>query len=242
MKHFTTAIALLLGVQMPTLFAQSACNSDGTAAPQALFERFISADCADCWADAQTPAPGSSAAVLDWIVPSAAGEDAALAAAARRDALERLNTLKRALPQPSDVHVSTRADSLPGRFRVALGPAVNDYVSALVSYAGPVPALAQQEKQGLAVWLALVEQIPAGVESSAVPRNLVRGVFRTQWQQRNQLKKGERINLPRDMQWIDRVSMQLPAGTSAERLSVIAWAQTADGTTLGIVQAACAAR
>ena len=242
MKHFTTAIALILGLQMPALYAQSACNSDGTAAPQALFERFISADCADCWADAQTPSPGNSAAVLDWIVPSAAGEDAALATAARRDALERLGTLKRALPQPSDVHISTRAHLLPGQFRVALGPAVNDYVSALVSYAGRVPALAQREKQGLAVWLALVEQVPAGVENSAVPRNLVRGVFRTQWQQRNQLGEGERTNLPRDMQWIDRVSMQLPPGASAERLSVIAWAQAADGSTVGIAQTACAAR
>ena len=178
--------------------------------------------------------------MLDWIVPSAAGDEAALSAAARRDALERLGTLQRALPQPSDIYVSARTHQLPGRFRVALGPAVNDYVSALVSYAGPAPLKGQTGKEGLSIWLALVESIPAGVENSAVPRNLVRGLFRTQWQQRNQLGKHERTNLARDTRWINRVSMQLPYGAAADRLSLVAWAQTGDGEVVGIARAACA--
>lgn len=242
MKLLTTAAALLFGLQIPAVQAQAACNSDGAAPPQALVERFISADCADCWADAQTLAPGASAAVLDWIVPSAAGEQAALSSAARRDATERLAALKRAMAQATDIHISSRApaaSALPGRFRVALGPAVNDYVSALVSYQGRAPASSLLAHGGLGVWLALVEQIPAGVENTAVPRNLVRGLFHTQWQQGNQLGNGERRNLPADTRWIDRVAMQLPAGTAPQRLALIGWVQAKGDGIVGMAQAVC---
>jgi hypothetical protein len=47
--------------------AQSACSSDGQAAPTGLMERFISADCADCWASAPIapPWPANPGAGLD---------------------------------------------------------------------------------------------------------------------------------------------------------------------------------
>lgn len=235
MKLLTTAIALLLALQVSALQAQSGCNSDGAAPPQALFERFINADCADCWADAQTPTPGNSAAVLDWIVPSATGDAAALSAAARREATERLTLLERPVAQTTDIHTAPRTGALPGRFRVALGPAVNDYVGVLASYAGRVPSSAME----LGVWLALVEQVPAGVDGTAVPRNLVRGLFQAQWKQSNQLRKNERTHLPRDTQWINRVSMQLPVGTDPDRLALIGWVQTTDAQIVGIAQAVC---
>ncbi len=148
--QYSPLLALLLALHLPTLYAQSGCSSDGAKAPQALFERFILADCADCWADAATPAPGPTAAVLDWIVPSAAGDDAALSAAARRDSIERLESLQRALPSQTDVAVPTRATTLPGQLRVAFGPAVNDYVGTVVSYAGKRGGLCRQQAQNLA--------------------------------------------------------------------------------------------
>ncbi|HEY8907459.1 MAG TPA: hypothetical protein VIM63_15640, partial [Rhodoferax sp.] len=49
--------------------AQSSCNSDGQPTPNALFERFINADCATCWADTVTPVGPPGTLVLDWIVP-----------------------------------------------------------------------------------------------------------------------------------------------------------------------------
>jgi hypothetical protein len=82
--------------------AQSACSSDGQTAPTGLMERFISADCADCWASAQSPRPGQQTLALDWIVPGSQGEDAPLSAAARRDSLYRLQALNRAAPVQAD--------------------------------------------------------------------------------------------------------------------------------------------
>lgn len=240
MKLSTLTVTLLLVLQAPVLYAQSGCSSDGATPPLALFERFINADCANCWADARTPAPGGSAAVLDWIVPSARGDEAALSAAARRGSLERLAALQRQVPQQTDVNITARGKALPGRFRVAFGPAVNDYVGGVVSFAGPSPVSTRMAKDGFSVWLALVEQIPAAVEGTAVPRSLVRGTFRTQWQPGNQLGKNERRNLPADTRWIDRVAMQLPAGTDAARLSLVGWMQDAGGDIVGIARAACA--
>ncbi len=239
MKLSPVAVTLVLALQVPLLHAQSGCSSDGAAPPKALFERFINADCADCWGDARTPAPGGSAAVLDWIVPSAAGDEAALSAAARRGSLERLNALQRLTPPQTDVHIATSGHTLPGRFRVALGPAVNDYVGSVVSYAGPSPASSRMPKEGFTVWLALVENIPAGMEGTAVPRNLVRNVFRTQWQPSNQLSKSERRNLPANTRWIDRVAMQLPASADPARLSLVGWMQGAEAGIVSMARAVC---
>ena len=40
----------------PCAWALSACSSDGQPQPVALLERFISADCLECWSDPGTPA------------------------------------------------------------------------------------------------------------------------------------------------------------------------------------------
>lgn len=231
--------AMLLAMHLPAVYAQSACSSDATPEPQALFERFIDADCADCWADAATPSPGSSAAVIDWIVPSPAGADAALSAAARRDARERLESLHRDAPKPSDVYVSAAGKSPGGRLRVALGPAVNDYVGAVVSYASKAVVSPQAD---LTVWLALVEHIPAGADGAAVARNLVRGSYRANWASKEQLSATGRANLPRGTRWIDRVSMQIAPSADPSRLSLIGWLQNPAGEVVATAQTLCSER
>ncbi|HEY0202451.1 MAG TPA: hypothetical protein VGC24_12230, partial [Burkholderiaceae bacterium] len=93
-------LPLLAALHLPPASAQwlSVCASDGVPAPTALLERFISADCADCWS--RPPAHDATAGelALDWIVPGRQGEDAPLSAAATRDATERLAALRRAAP------------------------------------------------------------------------------------------------------------------------------------------------
>ena len=98
MKHTALTLTALLALHSLPLAAQPLCANAGPAQPVALFERFTSADCASCWQDYTTPAPGPDALVLDWIVPGTLGDDAPLAPAATRDALLRLQALDRAVP------------------------------------------------------------------------------------------------------------------------------------------------
>ena len=81
--------------------AQGVCSSDGQPQPVRLLERFLSADCAQCWglAPAPAPAPAGTTLALDWIVPGRLGDEAPLSAAASRDALARLQTLRRPAPR-----------------------------------------------------------------------------------------------------------------------------------------------
>ena len=101
----TLASLSLALAHAPQALAQTHCSSDGAPKPVALFERFISADCEACWGDAATPAPSAKAGavVLDWIVPSAQGDDAPLSAAATNDAALRLQALARQAPAGADV-------------------------------------------------------------------------------------------------------------------------------------------
>jgi hypothetical protein len=153
---------------------QAACPS-----PQAATqERFISADCADCWAaagpvdaldaDARTPRWR-----FDWITPGTV--DAPLAAAALVDASERA---ARSGGQPAPgaqrqmLHKAQRR--LYGfSLKVESGPAWQGYIG--------VQLRAQHPRRngwpaGSTAWLALVELLPAGSEGSAVERALVRAV------------------------------------------------------------------
>ncbi|MEZ5718949.1 MAG: hypothetical protein R3E55_10960, partial [Burkholderiaceae bacterium] len=100
------AVIALLALHSLPLAAQPACTDADAAQPVALFERFTSADCASCWQDSATPAPGPEALVLDWIVPGTLGDDAPLAPAATRDALLRLHALGRAIPAATDVYTA----------------------------------------------------------------------------------------------------------------------------------------
>jgi len=235
MKRLTAALALLACAYLPPAGAQDGCSSEGAPAPLALYERFINADCAACWGE-HSFAPGAGAAVLDWIAPATTGDEAALSAAARTDSLTRLQALQRPVPATTDVHVARVGTRLPGRLRLALGPAVNDYVGASLSYHGALPRGARGP---WTVWLALVEQVPAGAEGTRVPRNLVRNMLQRSWTLDRQLLKREQTNLLPDTRWSERPSLQLAAGAQPERLALIGWMEDAAGQVVATAQASC---
>lgn len=218
-RILSLATAGLCALPLVSALAQS-CNSDHASRPAALFERFISADCQDCWSDARTPGPGPSALVLDWIVPAPSGDAAPLAAAASTDALARLQELARTAPAGTDVYTDPLI-ATPGQLRVALGPAVNDYVGGTMRFTPPPGARAP-----LRFWLVLVEQLPAGAEGSPVARHLARNAFHGEW------TGGTLAELR---------PMRIPDNTRVERLSLVGWVQDAAGRTVAAAQALCAA-
>ena len=175
MKNTAPALAgLLLALLPPSgAWAQASCSSDATARPAAVFERFISADCEACWTDPATPAPSpqAPAVVLDWIVPGALGDDAPLSAAATTDALQRLESLGRAAPARTDVHVAALEAPAPARLRVAHGQAFNDYLGTSIAF---TPARGGERDGPWSFHLLLVESVPAGADGTVVPRNVVR--------------------------------------------------------------------
>ena len=211
--------------------AQSFCASDGQARPARLMERFISADCADCWRDTATPAAGPDAVVLDWVVPGAQDEDAPLSAVAARDALTRLEALKEKAPAASRTRVQAVKAIAGARLRVAHGLPVSDYLGASIEFK-PVPPAARPP---LTAWLALVETLPAGTEGSPVERNLVRNVLQRTWVLRKPLSKDEQSRL-----FVSR-SMNIAPAAGPERLRVIGWIEDGKGRLLAAAQSRCAA-
>src|SRR5690349_5134609 len=88
----------LLGWMVLAPLAHALCTSDNVPQPQAVLERFVNADCADCWADPKTPKAGKGTLTLDWVLPGRKGDDAPLAAVALDESLDRLYALKQASP------------------------------------------------------------------------------------------------------------------------------------------------
>lgn len=207
----------LLALPAAAARAQSSCSSDGQPQPVALLERFISADCQDCWTRAAEPARQGELA-LDWIVPGTRGEDAPLSAAATRDALQRLDALRRK-PRPALDHVRTARRDGAGRLRVALGPAFNGYVGTSIESAdggrGPFTG-----------WLALVETLPAGTEGSPVERNLVRNLLVVPWA----APPGARL---------EARPMSIPEGADPDRLRVVGWLADSRGVIRAISESRC---
>jgi hypothetical protein len=204
-------------------WAQSACSSDGRPQPVALLERFINADCDDCWRDPATPAAGPGELALDWVLPGGKGDDAPLAAVASRDGLARLEALGREPPARADA-VRARRTGGQRPLRVAQGPAVNDYIGTSIEFrpGGPGPWRA---------WLLLVEVLPAGTEDSPVARNLVRNMFQPPWDQSLARPGAARLQ--------DGRSMQVPEGARAERLRVVAVVEDARGRIRAIARSEC---
>lgn len=206
--------------------AQSICSSDGQASPRAVRERFLSAQCTDCWAAAGSDVPAGTVA-LDWIMPSAEqGDEAPLSAAATRDSLERLppwDLTEEAVRQ--NTAAALERDHPPasrqGRLRVAQGRAVNDYIGTSVQWQSP------QKQAGQSLWLLLVEALPAGTEGSPVARRLVR----------NSLN----LELPRPGKkpWQELRAMRIPEGADPERLQLLGWVQDARGRMLAISETVC---
>jgi len=226
---------LLAGAPLAASAQMAVCSSDGQPPPRALYERFLSADCERCWADAPAGAPGSSALLLDWIVPARSGDDAPLSAAATRDALDRLEALGRTPPAATDTAVSEVAPAgpIPGRLRVSLGPPLNDYVGITIALV-PAPARGARPLHPGARYtftLLLTQAVPAGAEGNAAPRHLVRNALQGTW------VAGKGRGQPG---WSELRPMRLPDGADVQRLGVAGWLQDADGTVVAAAQAQCA--
>ncbi len=221
--------ATLLACTCSAATAQSLCSSDGVPAPRAVLERFISADCEACWADTTTVTPGPRDMVLDWIVPSARGDDAPLSAAATRDAQWRLEALARRLDGAA-LSLRTPAQPARGRARVAHGVAINGYIGTSIAFTPSTPLRAGTQ---LSAWLLLVETIPDGSDGTPVERNLVRNALQTAWRQHGPLPKMER------RRFHETRPMHFPEGTQPSRLRVVGWVQDARGRILAAAQSRC---
>lgn len=226
-----TAIATL--VPVAPAHAQAGCSSDGAARPAVILERFMSADCAECWTSA-TPAAadGSRTVVLDWIVPGTAGDDAPLSAAATRDGLLRLVDLGRPVHLATDVHVAAVASPPQGHIRVASGPPINDYLGASIAWRPPSgnasPSVAWHYT------LLLVEAIAPGSEGSDAGRNLVRNMLRGTWNNAVPLSRNKRG------EWVEMRAMRIPEGARPERLFMVGWVEAAaNGQALAVARSVC---
>ena len=239
MRTTTLAFAALIACSshLPQALAQtqSACSSDGQPQPLALVERFVSADCEACWSDPAHPTPSAQThvVVLDWIVPGALGDDAPLSAAATRDALQRLDTLARAVPPRTDAHIAT-VQQAPAHsdayLRVGHGPPVNDYLGATIAFQ---PARGMAARGPWTYYLLLVESVAAGSDGTTAPRNLVRNMLQGTWDKREQLSKNES---PR---WNELRPMRIADGAQPARLRMVGWVQDAQGRIVAAAQSTC---
>ena len=223
-------LLFVAAVLLPVAHAQSFCASDGQARPVRLIERFINADCIDCWIDPATTRPGKSSIALDWIIPGRRGDDAPLSAVATRDGLTRLEALNKSAPLTL-LNVTQAVSGVRGAtLRVAHGLPVSDYLGVSIELK-PIPRAA---RQAMTAWLALVETLPPGTEGSPVERNLVRNVLQRPWDGRKQLLKTEQPRL------FETRSMNLALAARPERLRVIGWLEDENGRVLMAAQSRCA--
>jgi len=218
-RSAVAAVLLTVACAAP---GQPACSSDGTAAPAALLERFVNADCEGCWTDVKVREPKPGEVVLDWIVPGSRGDDAPLSAAARDDGLARLAALGRGVPVHDD-QLQHRRHGPPAGLRVAHGLPFNGYVGASIELRGAGPGPWQ-------AWLLLVETIPAGSERTPVQRNLVRNVLRVDWEGGRPAPHSEAR------------PMNIPEGAKVDRLRVVGLLEDARGRIRGIAQSRCLER
>ena len=219
---------------LPLAHAQSSCASDGEPTPVALMERFINADCEACWSDPATRKVQAGQVAIDWIVPSARGDDAPLSAAASRDALDRLQVLRRAVPAQALTVVSPVASASAGAaalpLRVAHGLAFNDYIGASIEMkpAPPIPAGSGPWTS----WLVLVETIPAGKDGTPVARNLARSALQSIWDNGS-------LSTSEQPHFFESRPMHIPPGSDPTRLRVLGWVQDAQGHVLTAAQSHC---
>ncbi len=233
---FVRLLICLLGVLTPAghAAAQSICTSDNQTPALRLMERFTSADCASCWSEAATAAATLGTVVLDWVVPGLGGDEAPLSAVASSEAVERLNALGKRLPERTAVTVESIALA-PGLkqsvLRVARGLAISGYIGVSIEL-GPTPTSATG--QPLTAWLALVEVLPAGTESSPVERHLVRGVFQSLWTPKTHWPGAVPSRL------FEQRSISVTDGVNVEQLQVIGWLTDSRGRILRATQSQCA--
>ncbi len=211
--------------------AQGVCSSDGQPQPVRLLERFLSADCERCWGLAQAPAPvavGPTLA-LDWIVPGRLGDEAPLSAAASRDALARLQTLRRPAPR-TQLAISSPVAGRGGgaTVRVAHGVALGGYIGASIE-----ARHSASDRQPATAVLLLVETIAAGSDGTPIARNLVRNMLQAPWNGASSLSNQEQMSL------LERRPLSIPEGANPQRLRVVGWLQDGRGRLLAAAQSGC---
>ena len=229
-QHFGLLLAAVMLALAGSAHAQSFCASDGQPQPMQLLERFINADCENCWKDPATPKIGAGQLALDWVTPGSKGDDAPMSAIATRDALTRLESLKKQLPASSNAQAQPVRSMKGATLRVAHGLPLADYVGASIELK-PVPAAARG--QNWTAWLALVETLPAGTEGSPVARNLVKNLLQAPWNGRKQLLETEQNR------FFDQRSMSIASGVDASRLRVIGWVEDQQGQIVAAAASQC---
>jgi hypothetical protein len=225
MHLFILGVATVLTGGAGAVCAQEAPDPAPCArAHAAVFERFISAECSTCWTDASTEAAPQDEWLLDWIVPSARGDDAPLSPAAPSESADRARrVLTTGVNDARTVAHRTLARSAnPGRLTVAAGPAFHGYVGVQLDGSGRWPA-------GTSAWVALVESVNASTGGTPVPRQLVRtvaGPF-----QPPELRSGKPWRVLQALRW--------PEISSSERLRARAWLERADGRIVAMAGERC---
>jgi hypothetical protein len=226
MHLFILGVATVLAGVAGTVCAQEAPDTASCAqAHAAVFERFISAECSACWTDASTQPAPQDAWLLDWIVPSARGDDAPLSPAAPDEAAGRVH---RALSTGANdartvVHRTASRSANRAHLSVAAGPAFNGYFGVQLDGRGRWPA-------GASAWIALVESVSAGTDGTPVPRQLVRAVAGPF--QPAELRSGKPWRVLQAMRW--------PETAKPERLRARAWLERSDGRIVAMAGERCA--
>jgi hypothetical protein len=247
-RHTTAGFVGLsaLAVQLcsASAWAQSSCSSDGQRPPAALVERFISADCDTCWADPATPKARAAELALDWIVPSAKGDEAPLSAAASQDAMARLQALRMDTPRSASSirhNIATPSPANVLTLRVAHGVALGGYMGTSIELK---PARgAALPRQPLTAWLLMVEAVPAGTDGTPVARSLVRNALWPVLGLRNELLNIEQTKNrqpPGPARLFESRPMSIPAGANPERLRVVGWVEDASGRVIASAASVCA--
>ena len=229
MKYLILLMSLF-SVAAPDASAQALCASDGQFTPVTIVERFINADCEACWQTSHPPEPSERTLSLDWIVPSAQGDQAALSTAASTDALMRLKSLGLAPPATS---LSTRTlvtNALAGPLRVAHGVALGGYIGASIE-------LTSNNLDGprveLSAWLILVETIAAGTDGTPSERNLVRNVLVSHW------AASESASTTAPASYREMRPLSIAPDATPARLRVVGWVQDAHARVLIAAQSFC---
>ena len=210
--------------------APSTTSATPPACPRAgaaVVERFISADCAECWSAADVATAPAGAWSFDWIASTRTGSEAPLAAAATTDAQERAQ--RAGGPSPTGAQMLTVRGQLPRiaglKLSVQSGPAWNGYFGLRLEARGRVPA-------GSSAWLALVELIPSNTEGSMAERQLVRSVAGPL--PLDTLRTGRPTSHLRALRW--------PETAQPTRLQARGWIEAPDGTLLAVATDRCPLR
>lgn len=235
--------AMSLQIACTSAWAQASCASDGQRPPAALLERFTSADCDTCWADPATPKAKVAELALDWIVPTARGDDAPLSAAASRDALARLQASRLQAPNASTGSwhgIAPVPTAKTITLRVAHGVALGGYMGTSIELkAARGVALPHQP---LTAWLLMVEEVPAGTDGTPVARNLVRNALLSSWNINSQVLNNERDRQqygPTTRRLYESRPMSIPAGVNPDRLRVVGWVEDANGRVIAGAASVC---